>query len=103
MSYSLKDTFFFLFLLSFSYFFFFFPRFIYCYAKYHYAECHSAECRYAGCRYAECRGAFLNFKFEGSTPEAGSLNKCSCLAPALGVTKFKTTRDVILVTLRCAT
>jgi hypothetical protein len=36
-------------------------------------------------------------------PEAGSLNKCSCLAPASGVTKLKTTRDMILVTLCCAT
>ncbi len=36
--------------------------------------------------------------------EAGSLNKGSCLAPpALGVTKFKTARYMILVTLCCAT
>jgi hypothetical protein len=31
--------------------------------------------------------------------EAGSLNKSSCLAPTLGVTKFTTARDMILVTL----
>ena len=37
------------------------------------------------------------------TSEAGSLNKSSCLAPALGVTKFTAARDVILVTLCCAT
>jgi hypothetical protein len=35
--------------------------------------------------------------------EAGLLNKSSCLAPTLGVTKFITVKDVILVTLCCAT
>ncbi len=34
--------------------------------------------------------------------EAGSLNKRSYLATALGVTKFKTARDIILFTLCCA-
>ncbi len=38
-----------------------------------------------------------------STSEAGSLKKSSCLAPALGVTKFTAARDLILVTLCCAT
>jgi hypothetical protein len=36
-------------------------------------------------------------------PEAGLLNKSSCLAPALGVTKFIIVGDMILVTLCCAT
>jgi hypothetical protein len=36
-------------------------------------------------------------------PKAGSLNKSSCLAPALGVTKFIIVTDMILVTLCCAT
>jgi hypothetical protein len=36
-------------------------------------------------------------------PEAGSLNKSSCLAPALGVTKFIIVKDLILVTLCGAT
>jgi hypothetical protein len=31
--------------------------------------------------------------------EAGLFNKSLCLAPTLGVTKFKTARDMILVTL----
>ncbi len=35
--------------------------------------------------------------------KAGVLNKGSCLARALGVTKFINMRDMILVTLRCAT
>ncbi len=33
---------------------------------------------------------------------AGSLNKSSCLAQTLGVTKFVKMRDMILVTLCCA-
>ncbi len=36
-------------------------------------------------------------------PEASSLNKSSCLARALGVTKFRNMRDMILVALCCAT
>jgi hypothetical protein len=36
-------------------------------------------------------------------PEAGSLNKRSCLAPSLGVTKFIIVADIILVTLCCST
>ncbi len=40
---------------------------------------------------------------EPEQSEAGSLNKCSCLAPALDLTNFKNTRDMILVTLCCAT
>jgi hypothetical protein len=36
-------------------------------------------------------------------PEAGLLNKSSCLAAALGVTNFVFVRDMILVTLCCAT
>ena len=35
--------------------------------------------------------------------EAGLLNKSSCLAPALGVTKFILVGDMILVTLCCST
>jgi hypothetical protein len=35
--------------------------------------------------------------------EAGLLNKSSHFAPALDVTKFIRTRDMILVTLCCAT
>jgi hypothetical protein len=44
-------------------------------------------------------------KFEGSNPvpEAGLLTKGSCLARASGVTKFIEIRDMILVTLCCAT
>ncbi len=34
--------------------------------------------------------------------EAGSFDKSSCLAPALGATKFATAKDMILVTLCCA-
>ncbi len=34
--------------------------------------------------------------------KAGSLNKSSCLAPALGATKFTTATDMILVPLCCA-
>ncbi len=37
------------------------------------------------------------------TSEAGLLNRGSCLARALGVTKFINKRDMILVTLCCAT
>jgi len=36
-------------------------------------------------------------------PEAGRLNKGSCLAPALGVTKFIIVTDMTWVTLCCAT
>ncbi len=43
------------------------------------------------------------YLFYGKVPEAGLLNKCSCLARALGLTKFTTMRDMILVTLCCAT
>ncbi len=39
----------------------------------------------------------------GQAPEAGLLNQSSCLAPALGVTKVIIVRDMILVTLCCAT
>ncbi len=35
--------------------------------------------------------------------KAGLLNKSSCLAPALGVTKFIIVTDMVLVTLCCAT
>jgi hypothetical protein len=35
-------------------------------------------------------------------PEAGSLKKSSCLAPALGVAKFIMVTDIFLVTLCCA-
>jgi hypothetical protein len=38
---------------------------------------------------------------EGS--EAGLLNKCSCLARVFSVTKFIIVKDMILVTLCCAT
>jgi hypothetical protein len=40
---------------------------------------------------------------EGEVSEAGSLNKISCLAPALGVAMFIIVADMILVTLCCAT
>jgi hypothetical protein len=36
------------------------------------------------------------------TPEAGLLINCSCLAAALGVTKFLIATYMILVTLWCA-
>jgi hypothetical protein len=36
-------------------------------------------------------------------PEAGSLNKSSCLAPALGVTKLIIVNGMILVKTCCAT
>jgi hypothetical protein len=39
----------------------------------------------------------------GLWAEAGLLNKSSCLAPTVGVTKFIEMRDMILVTLSCAT
>ncbi len=42
-------------------------------------------------------------RFQVQTPEAGLLNKSSCLAPALGLTNFLTEIDMILVTLCCAT
>ncbi len=35
--------------------------------------------------------------------EAGLLNQSSCLARALGITKFIIVKDMILVTLCCAT
>jgi hypothetical protein len=41
--------------------------------------------------------------FNKPTAEASLLNKSSCLVAALGVTKFTKLRDVILVTLCCAT
>jgi len=40
---------------------------------------------------------------ERQTPEAGLLNKSSCSARALGVTKFMNMRNMILVTLCHAT
>ncbi len=36
------------------------------------------------------------------SPGSSLLNKSSCVAPALGVTKFMNMRDTILVTLCCA-
>ncbi len=41
--------------------------------------------------------------FNKLASEAGLLNKCSCLARALGVTKFIIVSDMILVTLCCPT
>ncbi len=41
--------------------------------------------------------------FNKQTPEAGLLDKDSCLARALGVTKFINIRDMILFTLYCGT
>jgi hypothetical protein len=41
--------------------------------------------------------------FNKLTTEAGLLNEGSCLARALGVTKFIRIRDMIVVTLCCAT
>ncbi len=41
--------------------------------------------------------------FNKPTKEVSLLNKISCLAPALGVTKIKLVIDIILVTLCCAT
>ncbi len=55
-----------------------------------YAECHMQvlldDCHYAkwhpgGCCHAECRGA--------EKTEVNLLNKSSCLAAALGMTKFR--------------
>jgi hypothetical protein len=48
-------------------------------------------------------GAKHELSFNQSASEAGLLNKCSSLAPALGVTKFRIMRDMILITLCCAT
>jgi hypothetical protein len=48
-------------------------------------------------------GAKYELLFSKLASEAGLLNKSSCLAPALGVTKFIITTDIILVTLCCAT
>jgi hypothetical protein len=45
----------------------------------------------------------LEFITLSEYPEAGSLNKSSCLAPTLGVTKFIIVTGMILVTLCCAT
>jgi hypothetical protein len=47
--------------------------------------------------------ASLTRMFHKLASEAGLLNYCSCLALALGVTKFTNMRDMILVTLCCAT
>jgi hypothetical protein len=41
--------------------------------------------------------------FNKLASEAGLLNKFSCLARALGVTKFTNVKAMILVTLCCAT
>jgi hypothetical protein len=41
--------------------------------------------------------------FNKPTSEAGLLNKSSCLAAALGVTKFVIVTDKILTTLCCST
>jgi hypothetical protein len=48
---------------------------------------------------------FSLFKFESvfENAEAGLLNKSSCLARTLGVAKLIIVRDMILVTLCCAT
>ena len=40
---------------------------------------------------------------ERESTEAGLLNKSLCLAPTLGVNKFIIVKDMILVTLCCAT
>ncbi len=45
----------------------------------------------------------LKSDLDVQTTEAGLLNKSSCLAQALGVTKFIIVKDMILVTLCCAT
>jgi hypothetical protein len=39
--------------------------------------------------------------FNKPTSEVGLLNKSSCLAPALGVTKFPFAKDMILFALCC--
>jgi hypothetical protein len=44
-------------------------------------------------------GAKCELLFNKPTSEAGLLNKSSCLAPALGVTKFLIVTDMILITL----
>ncbi len=41
--------------------------------------------------------------FNEPASEASLLNMCSCLARVLGVTKFGKMRDMILITLCCAT
>jgi hypothetical protein len=48
-------------------------------------------------------GAKQALLFNELASEAGLLNKGSCLARALSVTKFINLRDMILVTLCCAT
>ena len=48
-------------------------------------------------------GAKCELLFNKPVSEAGLLNKSSCLAPALVVTKFTTVRDMTLVKLCCAT
>ncbi len=45
----------------------------------------------------------LESDFEVEQTETGLLNKCSCLARALGVTKFISMRYIIMVSLCCAT
>ncbi len=58
------------------------------------------------CYYAECLVSFtvmLNVIMLSAvvpkTSEAGLLNKSSCLAPALGVTKFIIVSDMFLITI----
>jgi hypothetical protein len=46
-------------------------------------------------------GAKHELLFNKPISGAGLLNKCSCLAQALAVTKFKNVRDMILVLLSC--
>ncbi len=41
--------------------------------------------------------------FNKPVSETGLLSKSSCLAPALGATKYMCIKDMILVTLGCAT
>jgi hypothetical protein len=41
----------------------------------------------------------LSMCFCSISSEAGLLNKSSCLAPALGVTKFIFAKDIVLITL----
>jgi hypothetical protein len=48
-------------------------------------------------------GAKHELLFNEPSSEAGLLNKSSCSAAALGVTKFIDVKDMILVTLYCAT
>ncbi len=47
--------------------------------------------------------AHSNLPLYSLSPEAGLLNKSSCLAQALGVTKYTIVRDMISATLCCAT